>query len=234
MATAAVFGSTGLVGSHILQSLLSTDAVSAVQTISRRAPEAASSANSAKLHTVVDADNSTWASKLASLQPKPSIVLSALGTTRADAGSIEAQWKIDHDLNVDIAKAAKEAGVRTFVFISSAGTRGLVSGAVPYSKMKVGVEDSIKELGFEHAVIVRPGLILGQRERPKTPWVVAFVKGLGRISQVVQDKIGQEGEEIGRAAVKAALLADEGKAPSNYWILDGNDIVKLGRVEKTE
>lgn len=37
---------------------------------------------------------------------------SALGTTRAQAGSLEAQRKIDFDLNLELAQKAKEGGVR--------------------------------------------------------------------------------------------------------------------------
>lgn len=140
-------------------------------------------------------------------------------------------------VNVELAKAAHAAGVKTFVFISSAGTRGMLSGYVPYSKMKMGVEDTIKGLGFEHAIILRPGLILGDREVPKTAFINSIVYGLGnRVSKGIQDSIGQEGEVIGRAAVKAALLAREGKAPGDgkWWVLEGADILKYGNLEPTE
>ena len=43
------------------------------------------------------------------LSPKPSAVFNAVGTTRATAGGIQNQWKVDHDLCIENAKAAKEA-----------------------------------------------------------------------------------------------------------------------------
>ena len=119
MATTAVFGSTGLVGSHILSTLLAVDTFAAVQTISRRAPKS----EGAKLQATIEPDTAQWVAKLAALSPTPTTVFSALGTTRAQAGGVQNQWKIDHDLNVEIAKAAKAAGTQTFVFVSSAGTR---------------------------------------------------------------------------------------------------------------
>lgn len=233
MTSTLVIGSTGLVGSHILSTLLtdtSASAFSAVHTISRRAPKS----TGAKLHAVVEGDTTQWAAKLSSIVPAPSTVFSSLGTTRAQAGGIANQWKIDHDLNVELARAAKTAGVRHFVFVSSAGTRGLLSSSVPYSKMKVGVEDAVKELGFDTAVILRPGLILGDREVPHAgaPLMIGAVKGLGRILGLgVQDRIGQEAEVIARAAVQAARIAEEGKAPAKFWVLEQNDIVRLGRTE---
>ncbi|OTA59600.1 NAD(P)-binding protein [Hypoxylon sp. EC38] len=227
--TAAVIGSTGLVGAQILSTLLGLDAFKTVYTVSRRAPKA----ESPKLAATIEADTTKWASNLSSITPPPSVVFSALGTTRAQAGGIANQWKIDHDLNVELAKAAHSAGVKAFVFISSAGTRGLLSNYVPYSQMKVGVEDSIKNLNFDQAIILRPGLILGKREveHQGGPLMNTLVRGLGKISQSAQDKFGQEAEVIGRAAVHASLLAAEGKAPSKYWVLEQADIVRLGRDE---
>lgn len=227
--SAAVIGSTGLVGSNILSTLLATEAYKPVHTITRRAPKA----NSPSLNAVVDADTSTWAAALTALSPGPRAVFSALGTTRAAAGGIANQWKIDHDLNVELARAAKAAGAKTFVFISSAGTRSWTSSSVPYSKMKNGVEDAVKELDFEHGIILKPGLILGPREDSRTAESLfqTAVKGLGRLNQGVQDGLGQEADVIARAAVRAAQLADEGKAPSKYWIIEAADIIRLGRKE---
>ncbi|KAH8897060.1 NAD(P)-binding protein [Thozetella sp. PMI_491] len=230
MAATAIFGCTGLVGAHILTTALASDTFGVVQTISRRAPKA----EGPKLQATIEADTSQWATKLAALSPTPSTVFAAVGTTRAQAGGIQPQWKIDHDLNVELAQAAKKVGTRTYVFISSAGTRGMLSSSVPYSKMKQGVEDSIKALDFEQAIILRPGAILGEREVPHVGGgaLNAVIRGLGRfISQGAQDMLGQDAEVIARAAVHAAKLANEGKAPAKYWVIECADIVRLGRTE---
>ncbi|KAJ6442104.1 protein fmp52 [Purpureocillium lavendulum] len=230
--SAAVIGSTGLVGSNILSTLLSLDTYKTIHTISRRAPKDAS----AKLDAVVEEDNSKWAAALAAISPLPSAVFSALGTTRAAAGSLENQWKIDHDLNIELATAAKKAGVKTYVFISSGGTRGFLSSSWPYSKMKNGVEDAIKALDFEQAIILRPGMLLGQRDHTRTLEGVlqGAVRGLGAISHGLKDAVGQEADVVARAAVRAAQLASEGKAPSKYWAVEQKDIVRLGHTEWPE
>ncbi|KAI1346232.1 NAD(P)-binding protein [Xylaria sp. FL0043] len=228
---AAVIGSTGLVGHQILKTLLEIDACETVYTISRRAPKTESSP---KLKATIEADTTKWASQFAALSPTPKTVYSALGTTRAQAGGIQNQWKIDHDLNVELAKAAHTAGAQTFVFVSSAGTRGLMSNMVPYSKMKIGVEDTIKSLGFNQAIILRPGFLMGERDVAHAggSLLASVFNCMGTyIGQGAKDKFAQEGEVVARAAVNAAILAAEGKAPSKYWILEQSDIVKLGRDE---
>lgn len=189
MSTAAVFGCTGAVGSKILDTLLTTDVFAQVKTISRRAPKTANSPP--KLEAIIESDTAKWSPLLSTLKPTPSIVFNAVGTTRAAAGGIQNQWKIDYDLCIENAKAAKAAGVRTYVFISSAGTRGLLSGYVPYSKMKVGVEDAIKEIGFEQAIILRPGAILGEREVPKAPLFEKLMENLDKVSVALKDRMGK-------------------------------------------
>ncbi|KAI0459049.1 NAD(P)-binding protein [Xylaria acuta] len=229
--SAAVIGSTGLVGHQILATLLGLDACKNVYTISRRAPK---TEPSAKLNATIEADTTKWASQFAALSPAPAAVYSALGTTRAQAGGIQNQWKIDHDLNVELAKAAHAAGAQTFVFVSSAGTRGLLANVAPYSKMKIGVEDTIKSLDFKQAIILRPGFLIGERDVAHTggPLLESVFRGMKTyLGQGAQDKFAQEDQVVARAAVKATLLAAEGKAPSKYWVLEQNDIVRLGRDE---
>ncbi|KAK0742500.1 hypothetical protein B0T21DRAFT_131802 [Apiosordaria backusii] len=223
-----VIGSTGLVGSHILSTLLSKS--HPVTTISRRSPKS----TGPTLTPIIESNTDLWASSLSSLTPPPKTVISALGTTRTAAGGTANQWKIDHDLNVALARAAKESGAKTFAFVSSGGTRGLFSNYAPYSKMKIGVEDTIKELGFDNAVILRPGLILGEREQSRMGEGQAqtAVRVIGRwLGLGVQDRFAQEGEVIARAAVKAIEMIDQGKAKEKYWVLEQNDIVRLGREE---
>ncbi|KAI1123029.1 hypothetical protein F5Y10DRAFT_61715 [Nemania abortiva] len=224
--SAAVFGSTGHSGQFILASLLVLDSIQTVYTFSRRAPKI----ESPKLYAHIERDSSRWASKLLAIRPPPDVVLSALAMTHAEAGSVENKWKIDHDLNVELAKAAREAGVKTYVFISGAGARSALGSYSSDMKMKRGVEGTIEGLGFEHAVILRPGMILGQRETPHPigPLLNSVIYGLGKISRGLQDGLGQEAEIVGRAAVRAAQIAAEDKAPRKVWAIEGSDIVKLG------
>jgi hypothetical protein len=190
MSTAAVFGCTGAVGSQILATLLATDAFPSIKTISRRLP----SSQSPKLQSIQESNTSKWPAILSSLTPTPSVVFNALGTTRTAAGGTKYQWLIDHDLCIDNARAARNAGVKTYVFVSSGGTRWPLAGYFPYLKMKIGVEDAIQELGFENAVILKPGVIIGRdSSNQKAPLVEKLIEGL---SQGIRDKIGMSTESF--------------------------------------
>ncbi|KAL2797962.1 hypothetical protein BJX66DRAFT_296843 [Aspergillus keveii] len=231
MANVALLGSTGMVGTHILNSLLSSSSVSRIDTISRRTPQAAAAAQ-AKLTTFVSDDTSKWASQLSSLSPTPSIFISSFATTRGAAGGFENQYKIEHDLNVELAKTARDAGTKVYVLISSSGASTTSNFA--YTKMKGEIEEDIKALGFERTVILRPGLIAGQREESRPMEAAArFVAGaFGRLHSSLKDGWAQEADVIGKAAVNTGLKALNGDVPAGsekVWVLHGSDIIKYGK-----
>jgi len=227
MTSVAVVGSTGLVGSHILSYLLSLPSIASVHSIARRQP----ASPDPKLQPIVSTDTSSWSKSLSSATPSPSIFFSGLGTTAAAAGGFENQKKIDLDLNVELARAAKDAGVKVYVLISSGGANSKSSFA--YIRMKGELDDIVKEMGFEKTILVKPGIILGPRNERRLAEGVAqlFVKALGGLNTGVKDRLGQDADVIGRAAVKAGLLALEGKAETDgaVWELNQADIVRLGK-----
>ena len=92
-----------------------------------------------------------------SISPTPSVFFSGLGTTKAAAGSISAQRSIDYDLNLELARAAKECGIKVYVLISAAGVS--TASPFPYPRMKAELEEEVKKLGFQHTVILKPGLL---------------------------------------------------------------------------
>jgi len=225
MTSTAVVGSTGLVGSHILSTLLSLPSISAVHALARRQP----ASTDAKLHPLVSTETAQWPSQLSSVKPAPSIFFSGLGTTRGAAGSVENQRKIDYDLNFALAQAAKESGVKVYVLISTGGANA--HSMLAYPKMKGELEDSVKALGFEHTVILRPGLILGNREESRpAEFAVRKVAGfMGMFSSSLKDFWAQDSDVIAKAAISAGLKALEGGP--KVWEVGQSEILRLGRTE---
>ncbi|KAL3422002.1 Protein fmp-52, mitochondrial [Phlyctema vagabunda] len=225
MTSTALVGSTGLVGSHILSTLLSLPSVSSVHALARREPKE----KDAKLTALVSSESAEWASKLSAVQPAPGVFYSALGTTRAAAGGIENQRKIDHDLNLQLAQAAKNAGVKVYVLISTSGASATSSMAYP--KMKGELEEAVKGLGFEHTVLLRPGLIVGNRDEFRGAELVAR-KVAGFMGMFgLKDGWAQDADVIAKAAVSAGLKALAGEAPKGVWEIGQSEVIKLGRTE---
>lgn len=161
--------------------------------------------------------------------------LSGLGTTKKDAGGLENQRKIDYQLNFDLAKAAKDAGVKTYVLISSTGADS--KSWFPYTQMKGQLEDDVIALGFERTVISRPGLIVGDRESKRLgeeqiQWIAKFA---GRyLGSWAKDPWAQDASTIARAAIAAGLAEGEDWKGNDkgVWVLSQADIVRLGKVEE--
>ena len=166
------------------------------------------------------------------MSPTPNVFLSALGTTYAQAGSLEAQREVDYGLNLSLAKAAKEAGIKVYVLISSAGVSA--NSMSPYLKLKAEVEEAVKELGFPHMVLVKPGLLLGNRKETRLTEAIlqTIAKGMGAISKGrLKDFWAQDVDVIGKAAVAAGIQCLEGKREEGVWMVDQSEIIRLGRKE---
>lgn len=182
----------------------------------------------AKVAPIVSKESVEWPKQYPS---GAQLFISALGTTRANAGGFENQKKIDYDLNLDLAKAAHAAGTKVYVLISSAGADS--SSMMGYPKMKGELEDAVKALDFEHVVVVRPGLIVGTRQETRTAeFVLRKIAGTaGAVSDKLKDFWAQDDEVIARAAVKAGMDCLDGKEKEKVKVLAQSDIIRLGRTE---
>lgn len=92
------------------------------------------------------------------------------------------------------------------MLISSAGVS--TTSMFPYGRMKAELEEAVKALEFPHTVILKPGLLVGER-RDSRP-AEAVLRGVARVAGMVgggllKDFWAQDADVIGRAAVSAGL-----------------------------
>ncbi|WP_072669537.1 NAD(P)H-binding protein [Vibrio injensis] len=168
-----IAGATGLVGSCVLQRLLAEPAIEHVYTLNRRSL----SLPHPKLTELIDSELSIthWPER----QPRPQYGVIALGTTLKQAGSKQALEKVDFALVCQVAHSMKILGVTRIVIVSSYGANP--SARSHYLRCKGRMEETIRRLGFEHVVFIRPGPLVGQREQPRKDeiWLQRVMK-LGR------------------------------------------------------
>jgi uncharacterized protein YbjT (DUF2867 family) len=145
-------GATGMVGTQV--AALVPPAMLTI--LARRATHIADSA------TLMVASSDEWPSLIAAA--RPDVVVSTLGTTIRQAGSQAAFRAVDHDLVLSVARAAKDAGVRHFIAVSSVGASARASNF--YLRTKGEVEAALGALDFDRLDIVRPGLLTGARSGP--------------------------------------------------------------------
>jgi uncharacterized protein YbjT (DUF2867 family) len=154
MKTAVVFGSTGLVGSFLLQQLLADERYAEVRIFVRKP----TGIRHAKLDEVI-----TDFKLLDELRKevKGDDVFCCLGTTIKTAGSEAAFRRIDFELVRWAALCAKENGVKSFLAVSSIGANPASKNF--YLRTKGEMELAVTSAGFEKCVIVRPSMLLGPR-----------------------------------------------------------------------
>jgi len=195
-----LLGATGLVGSHALQLALQDARVTAVTAPTRRPLPS----HPRLFAPVVDfealpQDPSTWTADA---------VICALGTTLKTAGSRERFRRVDHDYPLEAAGLAKTHGARSFVLNSAMGAD--VGSLFFYSRVKGETERDILALGYEHTVLVRPGLIDGPRSEPR-PMEQWARRVLSAMKPVLPRSLRPNSPQaIARAMLDAALSAASG------------------------
>ena len=81
------------------------------------------------------------------------------------AESQNAQYKVDFTYQYEFAKAAFNNGVKNFVLISSVGASPRAYSF--YSKTKGQLEETVKKIGFQSLVILRPSFLDGERKESR-------------------------------------------------------------------
>lgn len=152
-------GATGLVGRRVLPRLLQSPRVEQVVAPTRRPLQMT---HPRLQNPVVDfdalpEDAGWWA---------VDAVVCTLGTTMADAGSQAAFRRVDHDYPLQVAMLARMHGANTYALNSAMGANARSS--IFYNRVKGELEEALGALGYPSLVLVRPGLIDGERERPRT------------------------------------------------------------------
>lgn len=155
MKTALIIGSTGLIGSQLLQLLLESTEYSTVITFVKR--DSGIQHLKLKQH-IIDFDQPETYKELVAGDD----FFCAIGTTIKNAGSQEAFRKVDFEYPKAFATIALQNNVKQFLIISSLGADAY-SGNF-YLKTKGEIQDFLKNCAFESVSVLQPSLLLGNRK----------------------------------------------------------------------
>ena len=155
MKTALVFGSTGLIGGHLISQLIKNDYYNKIKLFVRSEIVI----NEPKIE-IIKTDFNDLENHIEDL--KGDDCFFCIGTTKQNSPDKNDYQKIELEIPKKIAEIAKINSVNSFIFISSIYANPKSSG--DYVKFKGLVEEELKKLNFSNLGILRPSFLMGDRK----------------------------------------------------------------------
>lgn len=205
--TALVLGATGLVGRHCLELLCGAEgeAYAAVHAIVRR--PLGMRAERLQEHVIDFASLGDAVARIAATD-----VFCCLGTTIKKAGSQEEFHKVDYHYPLAAARRAADTLCRNFLLVSAMGAND--HSSMFYNRVKGEAERDIAALTLRAVHILRPSLLLGEREEKRTGEAAGQVIG-GLLSPLMLGPLRKyrpiAGETVARALCAIARADQAGR-----------------------
>ena len=158
MRTALLFGSSGLVGRHLLNQLIKDTNYSKIKLFVRSVPEI----SDPKVEIIKTDFNNLENHKE---DIKGDDCYFCIGTTKKNSPDKDEYRRVELEIPREIAKIAKSNLVNSFIFVSALYANPKSSGE--YIKFKGLVEEELKELNFPKLAILRPSFLMGDRKEKR-------------------------------------------------------------------
>ena len=155
MKTALVFGSSGLIGGHLLYQLIKNNNYNKIKLFVR----SEKAINEPKIEIIKTDFNDLENYKE---DIKGDDCFFCIGTTKQNSPDKNEYQKVELDIPKKIAQIARTNSVNSFIFISSIYANPKSSG--DYVKFKGLVEEELKKLNFTNLGILRPSFLMGDRK----------------------------------------------------------------------
>ena len=155
MKTALVFGSSGLVGGHLLNQLIENDNYNKIKIFVRSEPK-----NHNPKIEIIKTDFNNLENHKEDI--KGDDCFFCIGTTKQNSPNKNEYQKVELEIPKKIAQIARANSVNSFIFVSSIYANPNSSG--DYVKFKGLVEEELKKLNFSNLGILRPSFLMGDRK----------------------------------------------------------------------
>jgi uncharacterized protein YbjT (DUF2867 family) len=216
MKTALLIGATGLVGNELLKRIIDCDQYGKVVVLTRRTL----AVKDEKLEQhIINFDELEMYEHLFNVDT----VFCTLGTTMKKAKSKQQFVKVDFDYPVKAAKFARNKGVRQFFLVTAMGANQ--SSPFFYNKVKGNVEAAIREMRFPTFYIIRPSLLLGNRDEGRFGEGVAqsLTKALPFLFKgPLQKYKPNQASDVASAMVNLSLKENEGMFTVESTLIEVN------------
>ena len=158
MKTALLFGSSGLVGGHLLQELLTSNNYKKIKLFIR----SNLNINDQKVE-IINVDFKNLDKNRNDINGDDCFF--CIGTTNKNTPDKNEYRRVEFNIPVEIANIAKSNSVKSFIYVSSGYANPKSSGA--YLRNKGDVEEELKKLNFDNLKIMRPSFLLGNRKEQR-------------------------------------------------------------------
>ena len=159
MKTALVFGSSGLIGGHLLNQLINDTNYNKIKIFVRSEPE-----NNDPKVEIIKTDFNNLENHKEDIKGEDCFF--CIGTTKQNSPDKNEYRRVELEVPKQIAQIAKSNLVNSFVFVSSGYADPKSSG--DYLRFKGEVEEELKRLNFPKLGIMRPSFLLGDRKEKRT------------------------------------------------------------------
>ena len=217
MRTALLFGSSGLVGGHLLNQLIKDTNYSKIKLFVRSAPEITDS----KVE-IIKTDFNNLENHKEDIIGDDCFI--CIGTTKKNSPNKDEYRRIELDVPKEIAQIAKSNLVNSFIFVSAlyANSKGLGD----YVRFKGLVEEELKRLNFPKLRIMRPSFLMGDRKKNRASEKIGiFVFKL--LSPLLLGPLKKIKPIHSETVAKAMIAVVQNDIQQN--IFESNEIVELNK-----
>ena len=215
MKTALVFGSSGLIGGHLLNQLIKDNNYNKIKIFVRSEPE-----NNDPKVEIIKTDFNNLENHKEDI--KGDDCFFCIGTTKQNSPDKSEYRRVELDVPKQIAQISKSNSVNSFLFVSSGYADPKSSG--DYLKFKGEVEEELKRLNFPKLGIMRPSFLLGNRKEKRVGEKIGifvfkllsplFLGPLKKMKPI-------HSETVAKAMIKIS------RSENDQIIFESNEIVKL-------
>ena len=153
---ASVFGSTGLIGEFLTYILINDPLCDQIITLTRN--KVIINNKKHKNHVI----NFSSLNEIKKIIKNCDYVYSGIGTTQSKVNYNKKIYRsIDYDITLNIARACKECGIKSFSLVSTAGADRSKNNF--YLSLKGEIDEEVSKIGIDSLSIFRPSLLLGKR-----------------------------------------------------------------------